>query len=341
MQRVAGAVLVVAAALAGCGASARPAQSVTVVTVARPAARPRATTVPPPADPKVTLVLAFRQKVPGAVRGVALERGRLYVNVAGALRVFDAHGPVARAPSSWKRGDPLVVVGDAAFDPVGLAPHAPAAPAGLSCDGRAFSWDASRMSVDCQGKTGDAVYVYDTRTGAEVGVYKEFQTAAPVRSGAITASGNFVFWVSRATGAFEEIKSHVTGPPMSSHSVMSRDESMVFTTVDRTWYTDDTSPARVIDPKNGRTLFSLGRDVDTVFFSPSSRLLAARHSANWADLAHAAQHDRTSLTIHARSADVVARVPGDDAVEAAFSPDDAAVAVRAADGVVSVYEIRR
>ena len=97
----------------------------------------------------------------------------------------------------------------------------------ITGEGRAFSYDASRMSTDCRDASGEeATYVYDTRTGAEIGVFKEFQTAAPVRSGTITASGNFVFWVSRATGAFAEIKTHVTGPNMSSHSVMSLDERL-------------------------------------------------------------------------------------------------------------------
>lgn len=324
-----------------CGGAAAP----PVVTVA-PVPTTSASASPQAADRRggpITLVPAFEATVHGDVRGIALERGRLYVEIGDALSVFDAHGPVAAASSTWKPGDPLVVVGDGAFDPASFHPHAPALRAGLACDGRAFSYDASRMSVYCQGASNDAVHVVDVRTGAEVGVFSEFQTAAPIRTGSITASGHFVFWESRASGAFEEIKSHVTGPVISSHSVMSRDETMVFTTVDRRWYTEDESPAQVIDPRNGRARFELDRDVETVFFSPSSRLFAARHSANWADLEHAKEHDRTHFTIHGDGPAVLARVPGpeDDAVLAAFAPDDSAIAVAFARGVVSVYSIRR
>jgi len=329
-----------ALALGACGGAAPTAKSVTVV--APPATASSAPPPPPRADPHVTLTLAFEDRITWPSRGLAIDGGRLYVNVRGALQVFDRNGPVTSSswPSSWHPGDPLVVVGDAAFDPIDFASHDRTVRQG--CEGRAFSYDATRMSTNCTTASSDGVvYVYDTRSGAELGAYQEFQTAAPIRSGAITSSGNFIFWQSRAAGAFEEIKSHVAGPMMSSHSVMSRDETMVFTTVDRTWYTDDRSPARVLDPKNGRTLFTLGRDVDTAVFSPSSRLLAVHHSANWADLAHYRGGAPAFFTIHDRRGAELARVPGDDAVLAAFAPDDSAVAVELARGSVAVYSIGR
>lgn len=332
--------LFVSVALVACGGPARTVKSVTVVPAAAASGNVRA--VVTPQRKGFTLALSFEQKVPGQVRGIAVLGGRLYVEVAGKLQVWDARGPVASRTSSWRPGDPVIVVGDGAFDPVSFAPHAPAVTQGTHCENRAFSYDGSRMSASCFDSAGEEdVYVVDTKTGALVGVFKEFRTAAPIRSGTITSSGNFVFWQARATGAFEEIKSHVTGPPMSARSVMSRDERMLFTTVDRDWYTDDQTPAKVIDPKNGRELFQLGSDVDMAFFSPSSRLLAARHSANWADMAHGTEHDKTSMTIHEGAAEPVAKVPGENPVEAAFAPDDSELAVRFASGLVSVYDIRR
>jgi len=332
----------VALALVACGGSAPPVKSVTVAPVTRPTSS-AASVAPPSSDPK--LALAYSQKVDGDVRGIALASRELYVNVGGALRAFDTHGPVASRRSTWRPGDPLLVVGDGAFDPVSLLSHAPSVPKNLTCESRAFSYGGARMSADCSDASGaEITYVYDTRTSALVGKYDEFHTAAPIRQGAITASGRFVFWSSRASGAFEEISSHVVGPEMSSRSTMSRDESMVFTTVDRRWYTDDRTPARVIDPHDGRTRFTLGTDVDAAWFSPSSRLLAVRHSKNWADLEHATEHDVAFFTIHDATGALLARVAGsasDEAVEAAFSPDDGAFAVRFATGVISVYDVRR
>jgi hypothetical protein len=325
-------------ALAACGGAA---PAVPIVHVTQPT--PSATTVARHDAPKETgLVLAFEERLNGNI-GIALEGAQLFVNVDGKLSVFDRNGPVAPRPSSWKRGDRLVVVGPDAFDPVAQTAHEPSTPKGLSCKSHAFSYDGARMSADCDDPAGDAVYVYDTRTSAELGVFREFPTAAPIREGTITSSGNFIFWESRASGGFEEIKSHVTGPDMSSHSVMSRDESMVFTTVDRAWYTDDKTPARVLNPKNGRQLFELERDVETVFFSPSSRLLAARHMKSWGNADYASDQSAW-LTIHDRAGALVARVGGEgsDAVErAAFAPDDSTVAVSFASGKVSVYTIAR
>ncbi len=319
-------------------------KSVTVAPVA--SASTSATTVTvPPAPRRFSLALAYEEKLGAAVQGIAMERGELFVEIGGAVRAFDAHGPVAPAPSTWHSGNPLVVVGDDAFDPVSFRKVGPKLPKSLQCESHAFSYGGQRMSASCADASGETVVeVYDTKTSARIGVFSEFRTAAPIRAGAITSSGNFVFWTARATGAFEEIKSHVTGPPMSSRSVMSRDETMVFTTADRMWLTDDDSPAKVIDPKNGRELFELGRGIDTAFFSPSSQLLAARHSKNWADPMHAGEHDVAWLTIHDRSGVELAKIPaaaGADAVEAAFAPDDSAVAARFASGAISVYDIRR
>jgi hypothetical protein len=317
------------------------AASPNAVTVA--AATPTTTQTPaPPRAHALALSPSFEQNVAGDVRGVAVDHGRLYVNVAGALRVFDKSGPVAPAPHAWQPGQPLVVVGDGAFDPITFQSHAPPLPKGFECEAVAFSADASRMSAYCfdPGGTADATHVYDTRTGAELGRFDEFRTAAPIRRGTITTSGNFVFWVARANGAFEEIKSHVTGPLMSSHSVMSPNEDMLFTTVDKEWYSEDTSPARMLDPKNGRVLFELGNDVDAAWFSLSGGLFALRHSTRWADIMHASDSKKSWITVNAGATES-ARADLDEAVEAAFSRDGAEVAVRGSAGAIRVYAITR
>jgi hypothetical protein len=284
------------------------------------------------------LQVLYERRVPGEVHGIALDGTRLLANVGGKLQVFDEHGAVAPAVSRWKAGDPLVVVGDGAFDLASHVSHAPAVPKG--CEGRAFSQDASRMSAECETPDGaEVVMVFDVRTGRPIGTFKEFQTAAPVLGGTITTSGNFVFWAARASGGFEEIKSHVTGPTMSSHSVMSPDEQSLFTTVDRHWIPDDPSPARVLDPHDGSMRYELPVDVDDVTFSPDGHLLAAHHSKNWADFEHASTTDRTSFTIHQGRPDVVATIPGEDAQLAAFSADDAHIAVRYTSGLVRVFAL--
>jgi hypothetical protein len=295
-----------------------------------------------------TLKPVFEQKVAGDLRGLAvLENGPhgsavVLVNVAGALHAFDARGSVGPAPSTWKPGDALVAVGDDAFDPLAQIAHSPKLPKTVTCSRgspqRSFSADASRMSAHCEDGSGnDAVYVFDTRSGAQLGVFKEFHTAAPLRAGSITKSGNFVFWVARSEGAFEEIKSHVTGPAMSSHSVMSPDERMLFTTVDRTYFTDDHSPATILDPKRGSVIFTLPTDVDTVFFS-GRQMFAAHHSHNWGDTAHATAVDHTSLTLHLGTPQVLSQIVGDPG-EAVFAPDESVMAVRFGD-VVRVYSVR-
>lgn len=301
---------------------------------------------PPPPKALKTLSAIFEQKVTGDVRGVALlEKGPraspfLLVNVGGVLYAFDAQGAVGPVASSWKAGDAVVAVGDDAFDPASHVAHSPPLPKTLKCSSKTFSADASRMSAHCDDTSGDTVYVYDTRTGAQIGVFKEFQTAAPIRSGSITQSGNFVFWVARSEGRFEEIKSHVTGPSMSSHSVMSPDERLLFSTVDRNYFTDERSPASMLDPKHGTVVFSLPADVDTVFFSSSEhgRMFAAHHSRNWGDMSHATFPDHTWLTIHLGDAQAIAQIVGNP-TEATFAHDESAVAVRF-DGVIRVYSVR-
>ncbi len=316
-----------------CGAAATP----NTVTVA--AAAPTQTQTPaPPRTHPLTLTLVFEQHVDGDIRGIAVDRDKLYVNVAGTLHVLDKHGPVAPGSHAWQPGQPLVVVGDALFDPIAFQSHTPAPPKGLKCEDVAFSADTTKMSVHCYGTNADAIHLYDTRTGAELAQFDDFHTAAPIRGGYVTTSGNFIFWYARSAGAFEEIKSRVTGPLMSSHSVMSPAEDMLFTTIDKNWYTEDKTPARILDPKNGRTIYELGNDVDWAWFSQTGGLFALRHSTRWGDLMHAYDSKRAWITVHASASDF-ARADGDESVEAAFSRDGSEVAVRESSGTIRVFAI--
>lgn len=318
-----------------CGGSAAP-----VVVIPSAAATANAT----PASPREAqarphaLEGIWSANYHGNVRGMAFHSSRLYVNVEGKLHVFQRDGDVAPTPHAWKAGEPLVVVGDALFDPVSFADETPKTAQG--CEGLAFSADGARMSASCTDAAGnDAVHVYDARTGAEIAKLDEFHTAAPIRAGAITASGNFVFWSSRASGAFEEIRSHVVGPVMSSHSEMSPTEDMLFTTPDKNWMTEDQTPARMINPKNGRTLFELGNDVTRVRFSPSGRFFAALHWSVWKDMDQARVPGDTWFTIHAGDAASFGRSECNDADDAAFSSDDALVAIRCS-STIEVHAIR-
>lgn len=221
-------------------------------------------------------------------------------------------------------GTALVLHGEsqAAFDLAAATQIVVDVPKGYDCSGDSFSADASRIARNCATKTEELVLVQDTRTGAVVAKLAEFQTAAPVRSGTITDSGNFVFWTSRASGAFEEIKSSVTGPMMSSHSAMAPDERALFTVTDKNWMPDDRTPAQMLDPKTGRAKYTLPWDVDRVFFSPDGSRFAALHARGDA-------REISSVTIH-RTDDgtTTATLAETGVVLAAFSPDGHALVLR-------------
>ena len=311
-------------ACVACGGARPP--SVTVA-----AATPSATTTAPPPTPPNPLALEPLFETHVQAIDFALEGNRLYTaDARGELRVIDAHGYVAAGPPSERR----IAVGRFLYDPSSLANHTPALPKNLECEDVAYSADGSRMSAYCRPE--ELVHVYDTRNGAELATFDELHTAAPVRSGRITASGNFVFWTSRASGAFEEVKSHVTGPAMSSRSLMSADETMLFTTVDKGWYTDDTSPARILDPKNGRTIWTLGDDVDRAAFSDAGGLFALHHSKRWRDQRYD-QPEQAFFTIHASPTDFVRL----DASDVVFGREGKTLAAIFPGDLVRVYAIRR
>jgi hypothetical protein len=238
-----------------------------------------------------------------------------------ALATVDAR-PVSRIT---RMTTPLLVLHgggtDVALDVTSAARLVLDAPKGFQCEGESLSADATRLARNCTTNTDEVVVVQDTKTGALVGTFKEFQTAAPVRSGTITASGNFIQWVARASGAFEEIKSKVTGPAVSSHSAMAPDESVLFTVSDKNWMPDDRTPAQMLDPKTGRPKYALPWDVDRVWFSPDAKRFAALHVRD---------AKGTSITVH-RTDDgsVVANLAERAADGVVFSPDAHRLIVRA------------
>lgn len=320
-------VVVVVVLACACGGAATPA-SVTVAS-----ATPSASTTAPPAPQKHALALepTWEAKVPPDAR-VAFDGHRLFFAVKkGALTSVDARGPVAAGPPSARR----IAVGGDLFDPSSFTKHTPPLPKGLECDGLSYSLDLTRASAYCHDAKGDdAVYVYDARNGSQLGRFDEFHTAAPIRGGAITESGNFVFWSARAGGAFEEIKSHVVGPAMSSMSAMSPDESMLFTTPNKQWYTDDTTPAKILDPKNGRVLYTLTNDVTSITFAPRGGLFALHHSSRWQDM----NFDKPDLEwITVRDGDASVKL---DATSVIFG-DDGATLAAFSNGTARVYAIRR
>jgi hypothetical protein len=257
--------------------------------------------------------------------------GQLYRFEPATLAKIDVR-PLETVP---KLGAAAIVLrgtqlGDAAIDLANVARIVVAVPPGYDCGEASFSADAARLSRNCSTKSEEhLVLVQDARTGAVIAELRELQTAAPVRAGEITDSGNFVFWWARASGAFEEIKSKVIGPTLSSHSMMSPDERAVFTVSDKDWMPDDRTPARVIDPKTGQTRYTLPFDIDRVFFSPDSRRFAAVHLGE--------DRNVTAVTLHRTDDGAEVGRLGDREVElVVFSPDGKELLVRGG-GALKLY----
>jgi len=302
------------------------------VTVA--SATPSASTqAPPPPKRALALRLLWEAKLPADVVAAAFDGKRLFFGTKTGVQVVDEHGPVAAGPPSARR----IVLGAELVDASSFARHPPALPKGQECQGVTYTADASRFSVYCQDTTKgeDAVYVYDAHNGAELGRFDEWHSAAPIRAGAITPSGNFVFWYARGSGSFQEIKSRVVGPMMSSMSQMSPDETMLFTTPNKYWYTEDNTPAKILDPKNGHVIYELDRDVTSVVFARRGGLFAAHHSSHWRDM-NPDKPDVESITVHASARDFAKL----DAAIAMFGDDGTTVAA-VSDDAVRVYAIER
>lgn len=255
--------------------------------------------------------------------------GRLLRFDGQTLAPIDAR-PIATIPR--RRGPAVVLRGagaDAAIEPETAARIAVAAPAGLDCGEASFSAVAARLSRNCRIEDEDRVVVQDATTGAVIAVLAGLQTAAPVRAGAITASGNFVFWRARASGAFEEIASKVTGPLTSSRAVMSPDERALFTVPDKDWMPDDRTPAKILDPASGRVRYELPFDIERVYFSPDGGRFAAVRAGP----------DRavTGVTVYRTADGAVAAALEERAVDVvAFSADGRALVLRGG-GALRLY----
>lgn len=323
----------------GCGAPASPA-----VVLAQSASAPAASvaTAPPTVAPPPGPHLRGTVPVPNGNEafGPAFAKDGTSVVFAagGQLHRFDTatlakidSRPVTKV--ARLTGAALVLHGvteDAAFDLATATRIIVDVPRGYDCSADSFSADASRVARNCVTKTEEFVLVQDTRTGAVVAKLAELQTAAPVRGGRITDSGNFVFWASRASGAFEEIKSKVTGPMMSSHSTMAPDERALFTVADKNWMPDDRTPAQMLDPKTGRAKYLLPWEYDRVFFSPDGGRFAALH-------VDAKDHGAFSVTIHRTDDGAVTATLSENAVMlVAFAPDAHALALRT-EGEIKLY----
>jgi hypothetical protein len=279
----------------------------------------------------------------GEVFGPAFTRDGGSVQLAAGGQLLRFHprtlAPLGARPlgKTPRLGGPAVVLrarpgSDAAVELATAAQVVVEAPPGYQCGEPAFSADASRLSRSCIiGGTEDRVIVQDARTGAVIAELAEFHTAAPVRAGAITESGRFVFWWSRASGAFEEIASKVVGPTLSSRAVMAPDERVVFTVTDKDWMPDDRTPAQVLDAGSGQVRYTLPLDIDRVYFSPDSRRFVAIHVGVGED------RKVTDVTVH-RTGDgvVVARLPDREVELAAFSPDAREVVIRGG-GAMRLY----
>jgi hypothetical protein len=316
-----------AVVLVGCGGPSQVGPT-TPQTSPQPAAGPRlAGTVPiPPGND------AFGPAFARDGASVAFAAGgQLYRFEPATLAKIDAR-PIKTVPKLSGTAIVLhgVQQGDAAIDLADATRVVIAVPAGYDCGEASFSADAARLSRNCSTKDEENfVFVQDARTGATIAELRELVTAAPVRAGEITDSGNFVFWTSRASGAFEEIKSKVIGPTMSSHSAMSPDERFVFTVSDKGWMPDDRTPAQMIDPKNGQTRYTLPFDIDRVHFSPDSRRFAAVHLNE--------ERHVTAVTLHRTDDGAVLGQLGDREVELiVFSPDAKELLVRGG-GVLKLY----
>jgi hypothetical protein len=297
---------------------------------------PRPTPPPPPPPPPSGPTLAGTAPIAAVdeVYGPAFSRdgaavllataGQLYRFDARTLAKIDAR-PLGTAP---RLGAEAVVLhrgegSDLAVDVAAAARIDVAVPQGYECGDPSFSADASRLARNCTTTSEQLAIVQDARTGATIAkLVPQLASAAPVREGEIIDSGNFVFWRARADGAFQEIKSKVTGPMFSSHSTMSPDERALFTVVDKDWYPDDRSPARMLDPRNGSTRYTLPYDIDRVYFSPDSQRFAAVHLSD-------EERAVTSITLH-RTDDgaVVGKLDEHAAALVAFSPDARALALR-------------
>lgn len=351
----------VATILAACGgvpvvsphAAAAPVVSVAPPASAAPATIPSASaSVTSPAAPVARASLVAQAKVEADGLGWTSDGARLALVKGGVLTLREGRdlapvagltGGVAKAPRGFgpvltaSKGT-LLVVGGVAFElPSGRRLELPL-PKGADCDAPVYSADGTRASANCVENGAEEVIVLDAGNAAVLGRYDEFHTAAPVRAASLTASGKFLQWRSRASGAFEEISSHVTGPEVGSQAVMSPDERYLFLAVDLDWYTEDRTPPKLVTSRDGRPVAVLPRWIRSVDFSPQGSLFLARASSH-ADLAKAAPARAVVYQSGTGVPLLSIDVPTVDVTRAVFSNDERKLAILAKDGVLRVFAL--
>jgi hypothetical protein len=221
---------------------------------------------------------------------------------------------------------PGLAAGDAAIDAAAGARLRVPPPPGLECEPPALSATAARLSRVCAGPDDAVVIVQEARSGAVLARLTGPPTAAPVRAGEITASGTFVLWTARASGALQAIATQAIGPTISSRAALSPDDHALITVPDRRWVSDPDATAQLVDPRTAEPRYALPAAVDRVHFAPDSQRFAAVHVGGEGEV--------TAVTIH-RTADgaAVAQLPAAEVADAelvVFAPDARAVVVRGA-----------
>ena len=307
-------------------------------------------TVKAPAAPVAHATLVAQAKVDAEAVGWTSDGARIALIKGGTLALREGRdlavvaglsGGVAKAPKGFapilaaSKGTILVVAGAPFELPAGRRLELPL-PKG--CEDPTYAADGARASVGCMDANGEYARVLDAQNATGVGRFDEFRTAAPVRQGTITASGKFVQWRARASGAFEEISSHVTGPDLGSQAIMSEDERYLFLAMDLDWYTEDRTPPKIVTSKDGKLVATLPHWVRAVDFSPRGNLFLARTSSH-EDLAKEAPR-RSEVYQTGTSGPILSiDVPASDVKSAAFSADERKLALLTKDGSLRVFAL--
>lgn len=138
--------------------------------------------------------------------------------------------------------------------------------------GVTFSEDGKRISM--QGVSEDcAPGIWDVEKGKRIPFSTDFSTAAPVCDGSLTASGRFVYFLSRGSGAFQDIRSKKVGSPYG-RALMSPRDTFVVRFPDRNWVVDEVTPTRLLSAKNGKEIYGIDNETDQAAFSSDEQWLA-------------------------------------------------------------------
>jgi hypothetical protein len=344
--------------VAACGGAApavpvaAPSASATPSALVAASVPPASASATAPPAPAARATLVAQAKVDAVGLGWTADGARVALTKGGVLALREGRdltavagltGGAAKAPKGFgpvlaaSKGTLLVVEGVPFELPSGRRLEL-ALPKG--CDaGAAFSADGSRASADCSDASSEFAVVIDTATGAVLGRFDEYRSAAPVRSGSITASGKFLQWRARASGAFEEISSHVTGPELGSEAIMSEDERYLYLGVNLDWFTDDRTPPKIVTSKDGKVVTTLPHWVRAVDFSPHGNFFLARASSRNEDVAKEAPRRSDLYQTGTGHPLVSVDVPAIDVAKAAFSADERKLAILTKDGTLRVYAL--